>query len=151
METKLSGKLDSNADGALRMMISKAKNFHYFILDLSQLGDMCVIWRDRKKITDYLKDENIPDHQKVEKLKKINQSKNMVLKNIFTDTTIFGMRKDTNSPIVISDGIHRAIGIQRAIVEQPSVKEKICLRLLLFEGPDVAELEDYKQSINSLT
>jgi len=139
--------LDNNATGALLMMISTASNFIYTIIDLNNLGSMRVMWRDRKTLTDYLKDENIPNHNKEEKLKRINQSKKIALMNLFTDTTIFGMRKDINSPIVISDGIHRAIGILRAFVEKPSIKEKICLRLLLFEGEGISKLDDYKYSI----
>ena len=139
--------LDENATGALLMMIDAASNFTYTIVDLNNLGSMRVIWRDRKTLTDYLKDENIPNHNKEEKLKKINQSKKVALMNLFTDTTIFGMRKDINSPIVISDGIHRGIGILRAFVEKPSIKEKIYLRLLLFEGEGISKLDDYKYSI----
>jgi hypothetical protein len=88
---------------------------------------------------------------KKKKLRKINQSKQAVLENTFTDTTIFGMRKDETSPIVITDGIHRAIGIQKALNEDTSIKSKIYLRLLLFEGNRISELADYNLSIGLST
>lgn len=140
------GEIDQNATGALVQMISAAQNFVYLILTPNELGNMYVIWRDKKKIAEYLKDKNIPSHNKLEKIRKINQSKTAVLKNLFTDTTLFGMRPDDNRPIVISDGIHRAIGVYRALKIDPSIERKLCIRLLLFEGSEIANLEDYRLS-----
>ncbi|MCL4365701.1 hypothetical protein M1437_00560 [Patescibacteria group bacterium] len=148
MQTEYPGNLDDNGTGAFLMLLRAATTCKYIIMNLDELSNMCVMWRDKKLLKEYLLDENIPNHQKDEKLRKINQSRKAVLENIYTDTTIFGMRKNANSPIVITDGIHRAIGVQRAVTEQPAVKEKICLRLLLFEGEGIASLDDYNQSIN---
>lgn len=141
------GKLDQNGTGAFFMMISQLIGVSYLVVDLNTLGNMHVVWQNKKTLSELSKDENIPNYEKVDKLRKINHFKKAVLENFYTDTTIFGMRKDDNSPVVISDGIHRAIGIQRAFMENPTIKEKITLRILLFEGNGIGKLEDYYKSI----
>ncbi|QQG40519.1 MAG: hypothetical protein HYV37_03040 [Candidatus Levyibacteriota bacterium] len=141
------GKLDQNATRAFSMMLSNSDQVSYFIIDLDILGAMYVMWQNRKTLTELSQDKNIPNYEKEDKLRKINHFKKVVLGNLYTDTTIFGMRKDDNSPIVISDGIHRAIGIQRAFMENPTIKEKMTLKILLFEGNGLGKLEDYYKSI----
>lgn len=142
------GILDKNATGALIMMIQKCTNFEYLIVNLSLLGDMYVMWRNKKTVLELVNDENIPKDKMGKKIHRIEFFKNVVLKNTHTDTTIFGMRKDQFSPIVIADGIHRSIGIQRALQVDPNIKEKITLRILLFEGVSIYSLDDYRLSIS---
>src|SRR3989344_7710752 len=101
---------DANATGLLGNAFSKHTTCGYYTVELELIKDMFVNWRNKKTLNEMLEDGNIPDHEKTEKLRKINLVKKAVLENIYTDTTIFGMRKDTNTPIVIIDGIHRAIG-----------------------------------------
>lgn len=142
--------LDTNATGALHMMLSSntlSKISCYEKFDLEKLGELYVMWRNRKNVNELSVDENIPDHNKKEKLDKISFFKNAVLNNFYTDTTLLAMRKDSNSPIVITDGIHRALGINRAIIEKPDLIKKINLRLILFEGEGIQNLEDYTLSI----
>ncbi len=141
--------IDNNATGALYLMAGAGAMPVYGIVNLDNLGAIYVMWQTGKNIKDFLKDENIPDHHKDEKIKKINLCKKTILENYYTDTTVFGMRKNDASPIVITDGIHRAIGIYRAMVESPLVKSKVMLRMLLFTGEEVGGLEDYKKSIES--
>jgi hypothetical protein len=152
MPSVIPGTMDNNATGAFYMMINACKMCQYIVVDLDELQHMYIMWRQGKTVLEYTTEQNIPeDDSKPEKIRKINQSKKAALENLFTDTTIFGMRKDENSPIVITDGIHRAIGIQKAINEDSTVKRKICLRLLLCDGEKIAELDDYRLSIASST
>ena len=141
--------LDQNATGALHMMLNSMCSSITYLekFDLEHLGKLYVIWRNRKTVNVLSNDENIPDYNKQEKLIKINFFKDATLNNIHTDTTIFAMRKDENSPIVITDGIHRAIGINKAIRESPKIIQKINLRILLFEGNGIQNLDDYVLSI----
>lgn len=140
---------DNNATGAFLMMASTGAMATYNDINLNDLDKMFVMWQTGGSLATFLNDKNIPDHGKEEKLKKIDFCKKMILKNYFTVTTIFGMRKNETSPIVITDGIHRAIGIYRAIMEDPLVIEKITLKILLFTGEKIAELPDYIKSIES--
>jgi hypothetical protein len=140
--------IDQTATNVLHRTMSSVNNFYYLArFNVDYLKNMYVMWQNKKSVLDLADDNQLPDHNKAQKLKMINYFKNAVLKNIYTDTTIFGMRKDENSPIVITDGIHRAIGIQKALLEDPSVRDKINLRILLFEGKDIASIPDYRLSI----
>lgn len=140
--------LDENATGALRMIASNATKASYFSnVNLERLKEMYVIWRNRKSVLELSSDENIPEDNKEDKLKKINFFKHAVTNNSYTDTTLLTMRKDETSPIVITDGIHRSIGIIKALIKNPNIKKKVNLRIVLFEGGKIAELEDYKLSI----
>ncbi len=70
-----------------------------------------------------------------------------MLNNRFTDTTLIGMRKNKIFPIVIGDGIHRAVGIYKAYLRNNNIQDKLNLRLLIFEGEPISQFDDYKLSI----
>ncbi len=140
--------IENIATNVLIRSIAYHTNLYYLVnFDLDNLQYMFVMWQNRKSIMDLTNNSNIPNHNKEDKIRKIEYFKNAVLQNRYTDTTLFAMRIDKDSPIVITDGIHRAISIQRALVEDPSIKEKINLRILLFEGKRFEELDDYRLSI----
>lgn len=117
-------------------------------MDLEDLGTHYVIWRNRKSIKDLaINDNNIPKDKRKEKLEKIYHFKEAVQGNKYTDTTLFGMRPSLESPIVIGDGVHRAIGIYKAYLQDDSLKTKVNLRLLLCEGKFISSIPDYVLSI----
>lgn len=132
------------------MTLGKANITYHEVNDIVNLGKYYVMWRNRKNIEEMASDDsNIPKHELKKKIGKINFFMETVLENIYTDTTIIGMRPDQNSPIVVGDGIHRAIGIFKAYLKENSIKNRVTLRLLLIEGQHIAYLEDYKLSINN--
>ncbi len=146
-------KIDSNATGFLKMVLeTKVTVTYYCEVDIKELGKHYVMWRNRKNVEELAKDDdNIPyqsELDKKNKLKKINYFKKMALKNKHTDTTLFGMRPNQESSIVIGDGVHRAIGIFKAYLKKKPIKNSINIRLLLIEGEHIALLDDYKLSIN---
>jgi len=141
------GNLDVNATAFIIRAINKSSTCLYIDLSLDKLGEMFVQWRNKKTVSEMALDVNIPDHQKVDKLEKINRVKESISGSIFTNTTIIGMRKDQDSPIVIFDGIHRSIGIYRAVSNDQELNDKICLKLLLFEGEKIGTIPDYTESI----
>ena len=138
---------DVNATRALEMALSKSTTIQYLkSVGIKHLGEMFVMWRNKKSIHELSEDKNIPNHNKKAKLEKIEFFKRKILENSFTDTTLFGMRKNKDSPIVIIDGIHRAIGIYKAYLNDKQIEKKVCLRILLCDGENIAELDDYKLS-----
>ena len=140
--------LDNNGTGALNMALFARPSLGYFVIDPTELKDCFVIWRNKKTIHEMAtNDENIPKHNQEEKIDKIKLVEKSVRKNEFTDTTLFGMRKDRNSPLVITDGIHRAIGIYKVLLKNPKLKEKMMIRLLLVEGDHIENIDDYRLSV----
>lgn len=138
--------LDQNANSLILAAMHRSDNFTYNTIAPEDLGDFYPVWQERHSIATMVADENfIPSHEKEKKLEKINYFYNAVLANKHTDTTLFGMRKDSNSPIVIIDGNHRAIGIYKAWQKKTNIP--ITLRLFLIEGSQISELEDYNKSI----
>lgn len=121
------------------MKVSVHNNF-----DLSLLDKMFIPW-GKVTVDEIASGKQISKHEWDQKQKKFNFFKNRILKCEFFDTTIFIVRKNENFPLFIIDGVHRAIGIQKAILEQPTVKDKINLRILLVESPNMDQLEDYKK------
>lgn len=143
-------KLDTNANGALNnLMFKNANSCSYFIFEnVNEIKELNVMWRNGQTVEELSNNETLLKQYKgKEKLTKIEMVAKAIEKNIYTDTTVFGIRKDNTSPIVITDGIHRVIGIFKAISKDPSIKNKICLRVLLCESPDFEQLEDYHMSI----
>lgn len=143
-------KLDPNATGALNnLMFKKTNSCSYFIFeDIDEIKKLNVMWRNGQTVEELSDNETLlKQHEGTEKLMKVEMVATSVKKNIYTDTTVFGIRKNNTSPIVITDGIHRVIGIFKAISKDPSIKNKICLRILLCESPNFNQLEDYNMSI----
>ena len=131
------------------MTLGEANITYHEVKDITNLGKYYVMWRSRKNIEEMASDDsNIPENEPKKKLRKINFFMEAVLENTHTDTTIIGMRPNQNSPIVVGDGIHRAIGIFKAYLKENSIKKRVTLRLLLIEGQHITYLEDYKLSIN---
>lgn len=141
-------KIDSNATGFLHMISGRDSVVYYSNLDLESLGTHYVIWRNRKSIKELaINDNNIPKNKRKKKLEKINFFKEAVLENKHTDTTLFGMRPNPKLSIVIGDGVHRAIGIYKAYLQDNSLKMRVNLRLLLCEGDYISSIPDYALSI----
>ncbi len=124
--------------------ISSQQNWHYyFFKNPIELGELYVMWRNGKKIKELANDDKFLG----EHLDKVNLVYEAVKNNQFTDTTLFGMRSSENSPIVITDGIHRAIGIYKALEENAKLRDLIWLRLLLFTDKKISLSDDYKLGI----
>lgn len=141
-------KIDTNATGFINIVLGRGNCVYFNNLTMDELGQCFVMWRNKVTVKDMASDKSkIPDHNKSDKLKYIAFSEKNVLENNFTDTTLIGMRKNEASPIVIGDGIHRAIGIYKAYLSDNSIQDKLNLRLLLFEGESISKLDDYVLSI----
>lgn len=112
--------------------------------DLNLLGGMFIPW-GRVTVNEIASGKKTSDHEWEQKQKKFNFFKDQILKCNFFDTTLFVVRKDNKSPSLLIDGVHRALGVQKAVFENPNIKAKINLRILLIESPNMNKLEDYKE------
>lgn len=121
----------------------KISVFNNFDLDL--LGSMFIPWGPKVKVIEIADGTKISDHEWEQKQNKFNFFKDHILKCEFFDTIIFIIRKAENSPFLIIDGVHRAIGLQKALLEFPKLKDRINLRILLIESINMDQLEDYKK------
>lgn len=139
--------LDPNATSFIVRAIDKHSECAYIDVELDRIGHMYVQWRNKKTISEMVEDNQLDEHERSEKIMRIARAKDSALKNIFTCTTIFGMRSDHNSPIVIFDGIHRSIGIYRAYMEDPDIQRRTSVKMLLFEGDNFKTVDDYILSI----
>lgn len=138
--------LDTIATNFLKMALSvedvKLSVHNNFGLNI--LGDMFIPW-GKVKVSEIASGEKISEHEWDRKQAKFNFFKEVILKCERFDTTLFVIRKDENSPFLIIDGVHRAIGIQKALGEKPQIKDKINLRVLLIESVNMDKLSDYKK------
>lgn len=112
--------------------------------DLKLLDGMFIPW-GKVTVDEIASGKRTSEHEWVQKQKKFNFFKDQILKCNFFDTMLFIVGKDDKSPLLIIDGVHRALGIQKAVIERSNVKDKINLRILLIESPNMNKLEDYKK------
>lgn len=119
--------------------ISVHNNFN-----LNLLGSMFIPW-GKVTVDEIASGKRISEHEWEQKQKKFNFFRDKILGCEFFDTTIFIIRKEENLPSLIIDGVHRSIGIQKALLERPAVKSKINLRILLIESSNMDSLEDYRK------
>lgn len=111
--------------------------------DLNQLGDMFIPW-GKVKVSEIATGEKISEHEWDRKQAKFNSFKDQILKCEFFDTTVFVVTKGEGFPFLIIDGVHRCIGIQKALIEKVQLKGNINLRILFIESQDMDKLQDYK-------
>ena len=110
--------------------------------DLDKLGDSFIPW-GKVTVSEIASSKRISEHEWGRKQTKFNFFRDRILKCEFFDTTIFVVTKGENFPLLIIDGVHRAIGIQKALIENPGLKDKINLRVLQIESPNMIKLHDY--------
>lgn len=120
------------------VMFSVHNNF-----GLDRLSSMFIPW-GKVKVFEIASGEKISEHEWDRKQGKFNFFRDQILKSGFFDTTIFVVTKGENFPLLIIDGVHRAIGIQKALIENPGLKDKINLRVLLIESSNMDRLSDYQ-------
>jgi len=137
--------LDTIATNFLTMALSvgDVKPSVHNNFDLGKLGEMFIPW-GKTKVFEIASGKKISEHEWDRKQAKFNFFKDRILKCEFFDTTIFIVTKGENFPLLIIDGVHRAIGIQKALTENPDLKDKINLRVLLIESPNMNRLHDYQ-------
>lgn len=111
--------------------------------DLDKLGDIFIPW-GKVTVSEISSGKKISEHEWDRKQAKFNFFKDRILKCEFFDTTIFVVTKGESFPLLIVDGVHRAIGIQKALIENPNLEDKINLRALLIESPNIDRLPDYQ-------
>ena len=145
-------KINYNATGLLHQMLqaigtSINSELIYAELEFSELAEMYVVWHNKKTIKEMIHDKNIPEHNKSDKLKKIEYSKIAATENVYTNTSLFAMAPTKESPLVIIDGIHRAIGLYRAFNENPKIQNKTSIMCLLGYGSVISNIDDYIKSI----
>lgn len=137
--------IDPIATNFLIMAISvenvKLSVHHNFNLD--NLGNMFIPW-GKVQILEIASGERTSEHKWDQKQRKFNFFKDKILACKFFDTTIFVVSKGRESPMLIIDGVHRAIGIQKALIEKPQIKSKVNLRVLLIESQNMFKLKDYR-------
>ncbi len=139
---------DKNATILLANYYSLADSITYLKkFDLDRIKDFFVCWRGGLTVSEYAAKNLLQEHEGDKKEKYIEFAKDFALKNEHTDTTIFVVASSPTAQWMVFDGIHRAIGIQRAITADPSIKEKINLRILLLVGEKVSEDDNYKLSV----
>jgi hypothetical protein len=141
--------IDTNATNFIKIFLQYAGvNFVYHSkYDLNALGTMYAPWQNQESVNDLATRQKTSAHNQKSKETQFEKVKNDVLNNQYTDTTIFAARPNDQAPILIIDGIHRAVGIQRAILQDPNIKSKINLRVFLIVGDPIKCLEDYQKSI----
>ncbi|OIP25328.1 hypothetical protein AUK11_00785 [bacterium CG2_30_37_16] len=111
--------------------------------DLDQLGNMFIPW-GKVTVSEIASGKKISEHEWDRKQAKFNFFKDRILKCKFFDTTIFVVTKGENFQLLIIDGVHRAIGIQKALIENSDLKDTINLRVLLIESSNMSRLPDYQ-------
>lgn len=141
--------IDENATGLLigALAVGGIKNVVYIQkFDLDELPNLYSPW-DGETVGELASCEKISENEREKKLERFNFFKECVLENKYTDTTIFAVRRNARYPIQIIDGIHRAVGIQKALIDQNVDKEvlknKINLRILLVDSEDMIKYPDY--------
>lgn len=140
--------IDQNASSLLAKFYGLADNVIYLShFDMDNLKDLFVCWRGKQTVLDYAHKDLLPEHEGEKKEKYVQFSKEMLLANKHTDTTIFVATPAINAQWMIFDGIHRAIGIQRAMDSNPEVRDKTNLRILLLVGQSISTDEDYRLSV----
>lgn len=137
--------LDAIATNFLMMALSvgDVKLSVHNNFDLDKLGDMFIPW-GKVTVSEIASGKKTSEHEWDRKQAKFNSFRDQILKYDFFDTTVFVVTKGENFPLLIIDGVHRAIGIQKALTENPGLKDKINLRVLLIESPNMDKLSDYQ-------
>jgi hypothetical protein len=139
--------IDLNATNALKLVLRHATDIQYVTYSVDEISDFFVMWRNKKKISELVDESNIPEYEKQDKVKSIDFFKDAFINNSHTVTTLFAMTTNMNAPIVVTDGIHRAIGAYKAFNEEPKIISTLELKVLLLIGEDIASLDDYRLSI----
>lgn len=118
--------------------ISVHNNFN-----LDNLSGMFIPW-GKVTVSKIASGEKVSEHEWDKKQRKFNFFKDKILAGKLFDTTIFVVSKGQGFPILIIDGVHRAIGIQKALIEKPQIKDDINLRVLFIESQNMSKLQDYQ-------
>lgn len=138
--------LDSNATNFLTAALT-VDNIQFSVhngFDSSLLGEMFIPW-GRVKVSEIASGEKTSEHEWDRKQEKFNFFRDVILRCEHFDTTLFVVRNSEKSPYLIIDGVHRAIGIQKALAGKPELATKINLRILLIESPNMSRLSDYQK------
>jgi len=117
--------------------------------NLDDLGDMYVPW-DGEKVEELARGERISTHKWENKVKKFSFFKKSASREGHYEATIVAVRKDKNSPTLIIDGVGRAVGIKKAIIENPKRRKEINLIVFLIESEEIVKMLDYKRLLELL-
>ncbi len=110
-----------------------------------ELDNFFVMWREGNtyyQVKDYAIAQKTSGDKWSDKKVKILFTKSAVLKSTYFDTTIILIQGLAKEPILIIDGIHRAIGIRMASLENKNVS--VNLRGILITSPNMSNcIADY--------
>lgn len=138
--------IDKNASAFIRQAIKNGGVVTvYANSNINELKNFYVPW-DCDKVNDLAHDKRNSEHEWTTKSSKFEYFRDRYINNPHQDVTIFAERL-VGGPILIIDGVHRAVGLQKALNLQKSIEQHINLIVVLFElqTPD----NDYLKIISS--
>lgn len=143
--------IDKNATSFLNQAITVAGKTPviHFQYNLDDLGDMYVPW-DGEKVEELARGKRISTHEWENKVKKFSFFKKAASREGYYEATIIAIRSGKDSPTLIIDGVGRAVGIRKVILENPARKNGINLIVFLIESQEVVNLPDYKRLLEIL-
>lgn len=140
---------DEIATNFIRQAIEYNSNprlFSHYSLEV--IKDFYVPW-DGEKVGELADGTKISLDKKEEKEKGFNYFKNLFLEDKQKELTIFAITKGDDDPVLIIDGVHRAVGLQRAINKSKGLlNNKINLILVLFKSLNFHKMPEYIRLLN---
>jgi len=143
--------IDKNATSFLNQAITVSGTTPtiYSRYDLDELGNMYVPWNG-ERVEELAMGERVSTHEWGDKIKKFNFFKKAASRDGYYEATIIAVRKNKNSPTLIIDGVGRAVGIKKAIIENPGRIKEINLIVFLIESEGIVKMLDYKKLLELL-
>lgn len=144
--------IDQTATNFIRLAIKyNPFPFLYPSYPIEKLKDFYVPW-DGETVGELADGTKISEHNKEVKIKKFNEFKDLFLNNKHKELTIFAVTKEEENPILIIDGVHRAVGLQKSINKSKRLpKENINLILVLFKSRHIQCMPDYKKLLGLIS